>query len=332
MPALIRMRALNGFEATVSQLGGDPAPLLASVGLRPADLQDPNRWMTLRGHLRLLELASRRLREPAFGVALARARELAYLGPLLLMAQHSETVGAALHNISRYIGFQNTSHRTAFDIGPRTCVRTFEMPRDLRRLGDQFVEASLVSTQRLVSHLIGEDAPVLWYSVRHPPLRAAERYASELGVPIRFEQDLDAVVFERSVAGRAIPNRDPNMKQFVMDYLDERFIPAEHEVVSATRNLIEALIPSGRANVETVAERLALHPRTLQRRLTEHGLSFSRLLEEQRKAMAERLLKEGNLPLGNVAGFLGYAEQSAFNHAFERWHGTAPSRWAGRAS
>ena len=328
MPALIRIRALNGFEATVRRLGGDPAPFLARVGLRAADLQDPSRWITLKGFLRLLDLASRGLDEPAFGVALARGRDLAYLGPLLLMAQHSEDVGAALHNISRYIGFQNTSHRTAFDIGPQTCIRSFEMPRDLRRLGDQFIEASLVSTQRLVSHLIGEDAPVLWYSVRHAPLRPLERYTAELGVPIRFEQDLDGAVFDRDLAARRIPNRDPNLQKFVMDYLDERFVPAEHEVVSATRNLIEALIPSGRAKVETVAERLALHPRTLQRRLTEHGLSFSRLLEEQRKAMAERLLREGNLPLGNVADFLGYAEQSAFNHAFERWHGVAPSRWA----
>jgi len=328
VPALIRIRALNGFEATVRRLGGDPTPFLARVGLRASDLQDPNRWTTLKGFLRLLDLASRGLDEPAFGVALARGRDLAYLGPLLLMAQHSEDVGSALHNISRYIGFQNTSHRTAFDIGPQTCIRSFEMPRDLRRLGDQFIEASLVSTQRLVSHLIGEDAPVLWYSVRHAPLRPLERYTAELGVPIRFEQDLDGAVFDRDLAARPIPNRDPNLQKFVMDYLDERFVPAEHEVVSATRNLIEALIPSGRAKVETVAERLALHPRTLQRRLTEHGLSFSRLLEEQRKAMAERLLREGNLPLGNVAGFLGYAEQSAFNHAFERWHGVAPSRWA----
>lgn len=43
--------------------------------------------------------------------------------------------------------------------------------------------------------------------------------------------------------------------------------------------------------------------------------------------MAERLIKEGSLPLSNIAYYLGYADQSSFNHAFERWHGIAPSRW-----
>ena len=82
-----------------SEFGGDPTPLLARIGLPAADLQDPNRWITLRGFLRLLDLASRALGEPAFGVALARGRDLSYLGPLLLMAQHSEDVASAMRNI-----------------------------------------------------------------------------------------------------------------------------------------------------------------------------------------------------------------------------------------
>jgi AraC-like DNA-binding protein len=90
---------------------------------------------------------------------------------------------------------------------------------------------------------------------------------------------------------------------------------------------VEALIPMGQANIEVVSEHLTMHPRTLQRRLKDSGWSFSRVLEEQRRAMAERLLKDGNLPLSHVASYLGYAEQSAFNHAFERWHGVSPTRW-----
>jgi AraC-like DNA-binding protein len=31
--------------------------------------------------------------------------------------------------------------------------------------------------------------------------------------------------------------------------------------------------------------------------------------------------------MGNLAYMLGYADQSAFNHAFRRWHGTTPRRW-----
>ena len=46
----------------------------------------------------------------------------------------------------------------------------------------------------------------------------------------------------------------------------------------------------------------------------------------------ERLMREGKLPLSNIASYLGYAEQSAFNHAFERWHGQSPSKWTKQAA
>lgn len=331
MVALVRARALSGFETCVRTLGGDPASLLSVVGLQAADMQDPLRWISFKAYLRALELASRTLGEPAFGVKMHRARDFSYLGPLLLVAQHSETLTTALRNISRYLSIQNTGYRTAFAIGPDAGVRSYEMAPDLRRTADQFIEESLMSTWKLIATLTGERVPVIRFAMRHRPLRPYEAYLADYGAPVLFEQDLDGVVIERRFADQAIPNRDPNIQRFVLDYLEERILPTSGEVVSATRNLVEALIPLGQAKIEIVAEHLTMHPRTLQRRLNDSGWSFSRLLEEQRKVMAERLLRDGNLPLSNVASYLGYAEQSAFNHAFERWHGVSPTRWARQA-
>jgi AraC-like DNA-binding protein len=329
--ALVRARALSGFDTCVRTLGGDPTSLLSVVGLHAGDMQDPQRWISFKAYLRALELASRTLGEPGFGVKMHRARDFSYLGPLLIVAQHSETLTSALRNISRYLSIQNTGYRTAFAVGPDSCVRSYEMASDLRRIGDQFIEESLMSTWKLISTLTGESVPVIRFAMRHRPLRAYDAYLADYGAPVLFEQEFDGVVIERRFAEQPIPNRDENIQRFVLDYLDERILPSSGEVVSATRNLIEALIPMGQASIETISEHLTMHPRTLQRRLKDSGWSFSRVLEEQRKAMAERMLKDGNLPLSHVASYLGYAEQSAFNHAFERWHGISPTRWKRQA-
>ena len=66
----------------------------------------------------------------------------------------------------------------------------------------------------------------------------------------------------------------------------------------------------------TVADQLRLHPRTLQRRLAGEGVTFAALLDRERRAQAARLLTQPDLQLGQVAGLLGYSEQSAFNRAF----------------
>ena len=40
-----------------------------------------------------------------------------------------------------------------------------------------------------------------------------------------------------------------------------------------------------------------------------------------------RYLSKVGTPLSEVALLLGYAEQSAFNHAFKRWTGVTPKVW-----
>jgi AraC-like DNA-binding protein len=87
------------------------------------------------------------------------------------------------------------------------------------------------------------------------------------------------------------------------------------------------LLPTGHADAATVADQLRLHPRTLQRRLAGEGVTFAALLERERQAQAARLLTQPDLQLGQVAGLLGYSEQSAFNRAFRRWYGVPPGRY-----
>jgi AraC-like DNA-binding protein len=47
--------------------------------------------------------------------------------------------------------------------------------------------------------------------------------------------------------------------------------------------------------------------------------------------MAQEYLATSKLPMGNLAQLLGYADQSAFNHAFRRWHGMTPRQWCERS-
>jgi AraC-like DNA-binding protein len=105
---------------------------------------------------------------------------------------------------------------------------------------------------------------------------------------------------------------------------------ARHDLIATVRVLLEMLMPMGEASLVSVARSLDMHPRTLQRRLQVHGWSLSALLDQQRRTIARQLLLEQRMSLTELAFMLGYSEQSAFNHAFERWFGEAPGRWAAR--
>ena len=73
-----------------------------------------------------------------------------------------------------------------------------------------------------------------------------------------------------------------------------------------------------------MASQLALHPRTLQRRLAEEGTTFEQVVDDVRRRMTERYLQDTDMSLGHLARELGYGEQSALTRASRRWFGSSP--------
>ena len=70
--------------------------------------------------------------------------------------------------------------------------------------------------------------------------------------------------------------------------------------------------------------------RSFQRKLAEQSSSFTRLVDDVRRELAERYLADATLDLTDIAFLLGYSEQSAFTRAYKRWSGRAPAATRGR--
>jgi len=81
---------------------------------------------------------------------------------------------------------------------------------------------------------------------------------------------------------------------------------------------------NGYPAIERVAEHIGSSVRTLQRRLSEAGVTHTALVEHVRLDMALRKLKTTRLPIGQVAKELGFRDPSSFSRAFQRWTGMSP--------
>lgn len=101
-------------------------------------------------------------------------------------------------------------------------------------------------------------------------------------------------------------------------------------VVDAWRRTLVPLIREGQTSLAALAEAHHMSARTLQRRLAEQGTSFQGLLDQTRRHLAERHLRDAQLDLAEIALLLGYSEQSAFTRAFRSWTGLAPAQWRRR--
>jgi AraC-like DNA-binding protein len=93
------------------------------------------------------------------------------------------------------------------------------------------------------------------------------------------------------------------------------------------RRTIRLLLPACQCSRADVAKRLAIHPRTLGRRLQESGATFQALLDDMRAQIANQLLLDTRLPVARIATSVGYEDPTIFTRAFARWTGRTPSEF-----
>jgi AraC-like DNA-binding protein len=101
----------------------------------------------------------------------------------------------------------------------------------------------------------------------------------------------------------------------------------DDDISGQVRGLIRHTIGHGCCSLVQVATRLAISPRTLQRRLAAQGITFKDLVIELRMELACQLLEGTNMPMGQLAQRVGYTEASAFTRAFRQHKGKTPKRW-----
>ena len=84
-------------------------------------------------------------------------------------------------------------------------------------------------------------------------------------------------------------------------------------------------------DLDTLARRLATSRRQLQRSFMEAGdTSFRTYLAQVRMRHARDLLREGSLPVREVAASVGYRQPAQFAKTFRRHHGAPPSSFRPR--
>ena len=97
--------------------------------------------------------------------------------------------------------------------------------------------------------------------------------------------------------------------------------------VEKVRDEIVEVLGERRLALATIAGRMGVSGRTLQRRLTENGRRFKTMVVEVRIEQAREHLLNPSLSITEIAKRLGYGDVSSFDHAFRRSAGVSPRQW-----
>jgi AraC-like DNA-binding protein len=330
MTAVIRTGALRGYQNLVRELGGQPLRLLRRHDIQPASLEDEDALIPLRSLLHLMEATAQTLDCPDFGLRLGQRQDIGILGMLALAIQHSRTVDEALQCASRHLFVHSPAvvfsvlRVSAIDRTLAELRLEFQLPRLPQTR--QFMDHCLAVTYRIVSLLLRDRNQLRAVCVDHTPLAPLSAYQRCFGAPTRIAQRHGALLIPPACLDEPLHSVNESLRRMAAEYLDVHF-PAPGQSISArVRLALSRTLGSAPARREDVAQMLALHPRTLLRRLAAEGCSFEQLREEVRREAALRYLCDPGIPLAQVAELLGLSEQSALTRSCRRWFGRTPSQ------
>ena len=329
MPSLIRATTLWGYGELVTELGGDPQLFLKRFRIPPGVENQEDAFISFDAYVRLLQSSAEELGCPDFGLRLSRWQGLDILGPIAVIARNAHTVLGGLEMIGRYLYVHSPA--LTLTLLPRSARNTLTFHFELREPGlahiDQGFELAMAIVVRILRLLGGPEARPSVISFTHDQLSSNATYRDALGCPVRFRQTWCGFEISRRLAEQRIETADPETRRIAAKYLESNYVPRTASLSEQVAELTRRLLPTGQCSVDAIANQLAMHPRSLQRRLVAEGTRCQDLIERERRALAAKYLAEGGLHLGQIAGLLGYAEQSTLNRSCRRWFGQTPRQY-----
>lgn len=315
--------------AVCGQLAGSALmiELVERFGLGPS-LADPDARIPLPRFYDLLEFASAKTDEPKLAQHYSSDIEPEALGLIGLLAMTAPDLGTLLDRTIRYQQLIAEGERISLaERGDRVILRM--QPWGPTRLAHRiWTEAGFVDMIVNGGRLLAEPFVVHEARFRHARHAGADSLAELLGCPLRFDAEDYAIEFDRAALALPVVGANPAMFEFFDREAARRSEPlGEHDdLLAALRRAIEHALPEGPPSLETLAARLHMSPRTLQRRLHERESSLRSLVDDLRSELARKHLAAG-LAIAEVSFLLGFSEPSAFHRAFRRWVGVTPIDW-----
>jgi AraC-like DNA-binding protein len=292
-------------------------PLLSEADLGFVPLVDVDQLVPVRNVTQLLSLLAES-EGPDIGCRIAFEAdidELGYVGRLALGSQTPRTALMAIsegldkHCSHELINVRDTNSGIA--IGEGWSIR---LEPAIHHLVQQYT-ASLI--YRLIV-LTNRDEPLFARisMISHPDYGLSHLTRWFKIQPDPAENGYLLIEVLRDVAdtpfARSSLRRIEASEKAVLDTIDLSF-------EFAIKTLMQLQMLDGKPSLDRMARAAGCSRRSLQRAFSELGTSFSDILDDARRQIAEEALAEPTSSLASLSSALGYSRQSTLSHSLKRW-------------
>ncbi|QSP94449.1 AraC family transcriptional regulator [Marinobacter salinisoli] len=156
-----------------------------------------------------------------------------------------------------------------------------------------------------------------------------DAYLTRWHCPVEFEAGEDAIVFAKELLEARLRQPDPMLRKTLEAHALSQLavLDTNTALTARVKQMIQSHLTQGISRQDIVAEALGVTNRTLQRRLSQEGTSYQKVLDEVRQSLAEDYLQNSELSIPDIALRLGYSETTSFHRKFKATKGKTPGEF-----
>lgn len=313
----------------LQQLGPPMSDILRRVGLPDDLLWQRTARLAPVDFYRLWDEVSLSLGPDAIALWVCGAVRAEAFAPALFASLCSPNLIVALERLARFKALVAPIRLEVIETDGGVTARVHWPP------GEMQPPASLVHTELMLLVMLARVgtrhtvSPVRVHTATTPPTGSS--YAEFLGTPMRPGRHHE-VVFSREDATRAFLSANDELWRIFEPELRTRLATLDESagLRQRIRAALHEALPAGLVTIEPVAQRLAMSPRTIQRKLAGENTSFSAIVQETRDALSRYYLGTTTMTVAEIALLLGFDEPNSFYRAFREWSGETPRQFRAR--
>lgn len=325
----IQAKSAEKIIKAAAAVGVKPERLYDAVRLDPSVLNDPDNRIPFAQLVALYETAAEFTGDHDFGLHLGESIAPSAFDVVGYSALNSPTLGAAFTRVARYHSIWTDGALFTLETSGDTSaiVYSYADTSILKHRHDSEMTFATVTT--LCRNIATPDFAPITIEFQHASPADTSEHLRLFRCPVKFNAATNRLTFPTSFLSLPIARADATLCALLDRHAEELLAkyPPHDSLIDQVRNIIAHEFSGGDPSLERVADQLSLTPRTLQRKLHELNTSHNELLDQMRRQLAMRYLREHEMAICEVAYLLGFSESSSFHRAFKRWTGLTPKEF-----
>ncbi len=324
--------ALRQYVRAAESAGADTTDLFKKAGLDPAILESDDGRINGEQFQHFILLLCKLTNNPILGLETGDFVQPGSYSVLGYITMSCATLGEAVARIAPFEKLVGDMGTTALSMGQGSIKLTWNCNYNDPVVRPQVVDnvfASWVNYARWLADDMAASPTSVRLQRESPGTELEQAYHSRWNCPVQFGADEDAITLKQELLETRLRQPDPLLRKTLEAHALSQLasLDTDADLTSRVKHSIQQQLMHGITRQDMVAEDLGITSRTLQRKLSQEGVSYQKLLDEVRQKMAEDYLLNSGLTIPDIALRLGYSETTSFHRKFKAVAGMTPGEF-----